>query len=154
MILHHYTKKPLGEIEAKRVQPVDHKPVGLWLSDDSGHGWRAWCESEMPNWIAGTRRYAVEVDPTRLLLVQGADALDALHAEFGSAPAHKLFAVVDWQRVAERYDGVVITPYLWSRRLDRRASWYYSWDCASGCIWHPSAILSISEEADEPTVAG
>lgn len=25
-------------------------------------------------------------------------------------------------------------------RLDNRCTWYYGWDCASGCIWDKDAI--------------
>ncbi len=35
----------------------------------------------------------------------------------------------DWDRVALEYDGIEITPHLWSRRRDH--IWYSSFDCAS-----------------------
>lgn len=34
-------------------------------------------------------------------------------------------------------------PYQWRRRNERGFSWYYGWDCASGCIWRASAIREI-----------
>ena len=49
---------------------------------------------------------------------------------------------INWRAVAGDYAGLIITPYQWSRRLEPY-SWYYGWDCASGCIWDPSAITDI-----------
>jgi hypothetical protein len=45
---------------------------------------------------------------------------------------------IDWPRVAERFDGVIIAPYQWKHRLE--LMWYYGWDCASGCIWNARAV--------------
>jgi hypothetical protein len=51
---------------------------------------------------------------------------------------------IDWARVAEEYQGIIIAPYCWQRRLDGPAhSWYYGWDCASGCIWDAEAIAEL-----------
>jgi hypothetical protein len=50
---------------------------------------------------------------------------------------------IEWRKVAERFDGIIIAPYIWQRRLDLESSWYYSWDCASGCIWNASAVREI-----------
>jgi hypothetical protein len=65
---------------------------------------------------------------------------------------------IDWPKVSERYDGVVIAPYVWSLRMgdyemiegrmrktpdSAISDWYYPWDCASGCIWKASAIKAF-----------
>ena len=45
-----------------------------------------------------------------------------------------------WPGVAaEGWAGIEIAPYIWARRLDGPARWYYGWDAASGCIWDPTA---------------
>jgi hypothetical protein len=36
---------------------------------------------------------------------------------------------------------LLITPYIWSCRLD--FNWYYTWDCASGCFWDVSCLHRI-----------
>ena len=52
---------------------------------------------------------------------------------------------IDWAEVASKYDGIIISPYQWSLRLDMEMMWYYGWDCASGCIWNISAIKELKE---------
>ena len=62
---------------------------------------------------------------------------------------------IDWPKVAERYDGIIIAPYQWSRRLDG-PMWYYGWDCASGCVWRARAVLelkSMEELCQQPLSA-
>lgn len=50
---------------------------------------------------------------------------------------------IRWHELTRKYHGIVITPYIWEERLGD-LMWYYGWDCASGCIWNPRAIASIS----------
>lgn len=50
---------------------------------------------------------------------------------------------IDWDRVASKHDGIIIAPYCWQQRLKDETFWYYSWDCASGCIWHPRAVTAL-----------
>jgi hypothetical protein len=48
---------------------------------------------------------------------------------------------INWKEVQDKYDGIIITPYQWSCRLmNPTTSWYYGWDCASGCIWNTKCI--------------
>lgn len=51
---------------------------------------------------------------------------------------------LDWAAIGKLYDGIIIAPYLWERRLNGGAMWYYGWDCASGCIWNPRAISEVN----------
>jgi len=52
---------------------------------------------------------------------------------------------INWPAVAEKYDGIIIAPYIWQRRLSDNPDhfWYYGWDCASGCIWNTEVIEEI-----------
>jgi hypothetical protein len=74
----------------------------------------------------------------RVLHLSSSDELLAFHAEFGLDNWK-----VSWIAVAEQWQGIIIAPYLWERRLGD-PSWYYTWDCASGCIWDATAIASVS----------
>ena len=62
---------------------------------------------------------------------------------------------INWPAVAERYGGILITPYQWSHRMSLH--WYCGWDCASGCVWDLSQIKSVEllaevmEVEDYPT---
>jgi hypothetical protein len=143
----HYSSKPLGVIDSiPQQKEPDHKPRGLWFSVGDGEdGWRAWCEVE----TFGLARLAlitpIILKPSaRVLWLRGGLEIDAFSREYGCGyPFLKndrgVEDIVDWGRVAKAHDGIIIAPYVWSRRLDGRARWYYGWDCASGCIWNADA---------------
>ena len=44
------------------------------------------------------------------------------------------FYAIDWEAALADWDGELIAPYMWSRRLEYM--WYYGWDCASGGTWN------------------
>lgn len=67
--------------------------------------------------------------------------VDGFTDEYAIDPGPQVYRI-DWDAVAGTYQGIIITPYIWERRLGDSA-WYYSWDCASGCIWDPAAIGSL-----------
>ena len=48
---------------------------------------------------------------------------------------------INWSRVYEDYQGIVICPYQDKNRMEHL--WYYSWDHASGCIWNPELISNV-----------
>lgn len=49
--------------------------------------------------------------------------------------------MIDWPKVAKRYGGIEITPYIYKARMTHL--WYYGWDVASGCVWLASAVQNI-----------
>jgi len=51
---------------------------------------------------------------------------------------------IDWMAVMREYDGFFVCPYYHSISLDPRLSWFYGWDCSSGCIWNPDVIKSFT----------
>ena len=153
MKLVHYSPCPLTlDMIKPRGQGGDtfrsDKPRGLWVSDnDDDTSWPVWCHG------AGFRlknlrwAYRVTLKPdAKILHIDDAEGLRRFDQIFGFYPPnwppglHSHFHI-DWVKIAEWYDGILITPYLWSMRLD--LMWYYSWDVASGCIWNPEAILSL-----------
>lgn len=156
--LTHYSKKPLGKARSVRQQrdPSD-KPTGLWVSDDAEYGgeamgWPHWCESESFALDRLRHRQVVSLAaPERLLWLGSVPEIDDFHREV-SEPVYRDYRVIRWDRVAEKWAGIVITPYQWARRLDGPARWYYGWDCASGCIWDASVIASIAPSL--PSEAG
>jgi hypothetical protein len=76
------------------------------------------------------------------------EALGDFDATYGIRSAHAGIPI-DWQRVAEQHQGIIITPYQWECRYS--IDWYYIWDCASGCIWDPDAIESIAPQTGRDT---
>jgi len=151
MDLQHFSEKPLGEIRST-LQPDDPyqmKPKGLWISDESNLGWSEWCREE----DFGIERLAcchrIVLNPKAdILLVETVEDIDIFTKAYMKPPLAEAGPFLrsycmDWVRVAKNFEGMIITPYLWDRRLSQEAFWYYSWDCASGCIWNATAIESV-----------
>jgi hypothetical protein len=151
-----YSDKPIvfdGFADRKQSGLISahEKPNGCWITDDSEQCWRAWCESE--DWGINTLAYKHEVilDERNICILRTAPDLDAFTREFKAikiwgppgSPRRYADVCIDWANVANKFDGLIITPYQWQRRLHDDYSWYYGWDCASGCIWKASAIKDI-----------
>ena len=145
MKLVHYSQHPVTSL--KPVVQVDQhsrfgKPNGFWVSVETEDGWHSWCTSEGFNLERITCVHDVELDVTDVLQISRAEELDDFTHKF-SAPLSERFAEINWQSVTAHYKGILIVPYIWERRLHHDYSWYYGWDCASGCIWDVGAIKSI-----------
>lgn len=142
----HFSERRLWTVNAveQGVEP-DVKPEGLWLS--VGLAWPEWCHAEsfaLDRFTAVTR--VVLADDAKILRLDSAAGLDRFTMDYGHQRRYGSYADwnIDWRRVAEQYDGIVIAPYVWERRHNRLTHWYYGWDVASGCIWHPRAVASLN----------
>lgn len=158
----HYASHPVQfDRSMVYVQPPHfHKPHGLWVSVVGEDDWAAWVRQERDNQSALRYGYRVEVNPGADILwittPQGIDDFhtaysyqDELCARLGDDPFLPDRFVraqwpIDWPKVTARHDGLVIAPYQWSRRM-HGPHWYYSWDCASGCIWNTAAVVCLEE---------
>jgi hypothetical protein len=150
MRLVHYSAKPLGEIYSVKQEGNNRpfKPRGLWVSAETGgeddHGWLDWCEMEQ--FAMENFEHAAEVflrEGANVLAIVGPEALLGFAEEYKRPRTWPYYDEIEWSKVAERYQGIIIAPYLWQLRLDDRTNWYYSWDCASGCIWDATAVERI-----------
>ncbi len=150
MRLIHYSKERLDRVHSvpQRHQGASqrlYKPVGLWVSVEGDDDWKEWCEGE--GFGLERLKCATEIvlsDEPNILHLRGACDLDAFHAECAIDFCGGLLKVIDWPRVTEKYNGIIIAPYVYARRLDTRVSdWYYGWDCASGCIWNADAVAEV-----------
>lgn len=153
----HYSREPLA-LEALHSckqdgRPNSIKPHGLWLSveGEGSHGWRKWCEGEQWGLANLVYRHVVTLAPDASVLTLDAtrDILDFskrfVAVQAGYPPdLRDTTMFLNWPSVANEYAGLIIAPYNWSLRLDDRTSWYYGWDCASGCIWDHRAIANIT----------
>lgn len=152
MDLRHYASKPVTLDDRAHEQSVDLKPNGLWLS--VGTEWLDWCRSENFRTEVDWYEHPVSLSPEAsiLALSSGTD-IDAFTEEYGEQVSPDFPSrYIDWAHVADVYDGIVIAPYQWSRRLERHTFWYYGWDIASGCIWNPGVVnlgeaVQVSVEA-------
>lgn len=148
--LSHYSNEPVVTVRSVEqgwrygMPSVYEKPSGLWVSVDGEDDWTAWCKSE--RFAIGTIHHRVWLAPgANLLWCDCANDLDCLTERYGAERSGFSWRqiAIDWARVAGDYQGIIIAPYIWSRRLHDAYSWYYSWDCASGCIWDADAIELI-----------
>jgi len=132
------------------------KPSGLWVSDEAAEdSWSWWCKNE--NFVSSWYRYVY-----RITLLPGHNILHLDHlgdfthcyplpsdhpmAKIGLSD-YSTSMYIDWPRIKEHYEGLLITPYQWHQRM--QVMWYYSWDCASGCIWDISNIrISLLYESE------
>ncbi len=129
-------------------QTIDHKPGGFWFDVDGD--WLRWMRSEMPEWVKPYWYEVVVPRDFRMLRISTCRALDEFTEEFRARDARVgTHRTIHWGNVAHRYDGIVIAPYQYRRRLDPSTSWYYSWDVASGCVWSNLAALRLRKTTIE-----
>ena len=144
MRLLHYTPAPLEHIrsvEQSGDRYRDDKPEGLWISVEGEDDWLDWCEqAEYDNPAAQICYEIVLADDSRVLHLATSGDLRIFTELYKSRGS---FGGIDWQRVAEQHDGIIIAPYQWSCRLDHETRWYYGWDCASGCLWSRDAVADV-----------
>ena len=131
----HYGTAPLQAIRSIPVddQPIDFKPKGLWLS--VGSEWKEWANRESFEIGDVQTRIKLRAD-ANIVRIENEDQFDAFDAKYGTQ-WHGT-DMINWQKVAKDYQGIVIAPYLWGRRME--PMWYYTWDVASACIWDANAI--------------
>lgn len=140
----HYSAEPFQFDADRKYEQGEHwKPRGLWLSVEGEQDWKEWCESER----FGSLNHVTEVTlkpGSNVLTIATTDALDRFNRDFGNGDDLSVRSI-DWQRVRTLWDGLIIAPYQWERRLD--LMWYYGWDCASGVIWNLGAIAEVKSLA-------
>jgi hypothetical protein len=141
MKLVHYSHLPF-ELDRSRkyMQGFRPKPSGLWLSVEPGHPtWKDWCLQR--DFALECLRYSAEIilEPSaHILTIDTVEKLDEFSDEYLKSMEMPKDFYIDWRAVKDAYDGIIIAPYHWARRLE--LTWYYTWDCASGVIWNLSAI--------------
>ena len=115
------------------------KPVGFWVSVQGEDDWPSWCRGE--EYCLDDLLVPHEVtlaDGANILRLETTDEMREFTNQFIAGGRHP---GIDWRRVSELYDGILIPTYQWSLRCE--LDWYYGWDCASGCIWNLHAIASV-----------
>ena len=144
----HYTNKELS-LEPRTYNQFDMtwqaKPNGLWFSVEGHQDWKSWCEDEKFKLENLAISYEIILkDDANILHLKTPDEIRA----FGKTYQHSTrysdidddSSEINWDRVKEKHQGIIISPYQWDCRLALDTCWYYGWDCASGCIWDLSCI--------------
>jgi len=149
----HYSAAPLGPLYSVDQTDGDcrvrgDKPKGLWVSIEGEQDWKSWCEAE--RFSLESLRFAHEIvlaPGANILRLSTPDDIDRLTERYAAPAIPGLGGRVyglRWDQIAERHHGIIIAPYIFERRLNDHAFWYYGWDCASGCIWDAAAIGEVS----------
>ena len=134
------SRHPVAFEQRELPQIPDFKPKGFWYG--IGDSWISWVKGNMPEW-EGNYLYEVKVNSDKILHMSTYEELAEFTTKFGCSivpstlPTERL-VYIDWRPIAERWDGIEISPYIWDARHD--FIWYYGWDCASGCIWNTEKI--------------
>jgi hypothetical protein len=133
-ILYHWSALPVERLDSRPYkQGLGMKPNGLWF--DCDEDWVRWCRAEEFGLPRLAFRHRVEVlDLTRILKLCTAEDLAKFTLKFRQSDNPYIWSI-DWPDIRDKFSGIIIAPYIWECRLDDRAFWYYSWDCASGCVW-------------------
>lgn len=156
MELEHYAREPLTLQPRAYDQSLANeravgKPDGFWVSVKGEDDWPSWCNSESFGAERLAYRHTVDLAPgANVLMLDTVFKMQDFNARYpykAEGAADNIADILsrmnkDWERVAAEYDGVIIAPYHWPLRMARDFTWYYGWDCASGCIWNTD-ILSV-----------
>lgn len=145
MKLAHYTKHiKLNVVSRDQTVQPHMKPYGLWVSDDNAE--LSWPKLQVYKNYQSKQpiyKHMLRLDPQHnVRIIRSIEELDAFSVAFDAGlPWNRTSTFgIRWRLVAERYQGIIITPYLHERRYSPLTNWYWSWDCASGCIWDINAI--------------
>ena len=128
----HYTAQPF-ELEQRCVEQEDPqtfalKPVGLWVSvDDAWHvaALKMFGDDELQ--YASLVALASDANVLRLKTVREIDDFTEQYAIIADEHFDFLSRTIDWRRVAAEYQGIIIAPYQFERRLTQHTFWYYGW---------------------------
>ena len=133
----------MGEVQScDQVASWTIKPNGLWIS--VGDDWKQWCEGN--DLYLHSLKVETEIilkDDANILYLSKGYELDRFSYEFVVSLKIPTTMYVDWKRVSERYQGIIIAPYQWDHRINEKSQWYYGWNCACGCIWDANAVGEI-----------
>tara|TARA_R110000772_G_scaffold146826_1_gene257163 strand:- start:23 stop:568 length:546 start_codon:yes stop_codon:yes gene_type:complete len=137
-------------INVKSVKQVggDYKPKGLWYAYKDE--WVEWVRMEMPDWEK-PYLHQIVLDYSNIIILKTYEDIRNFSKEY-SVPISTYkdiindknknnYTYINWEKVANKYKGIEIIPYVWEARYD--FMWYYGWDVASGCIWDSTAIKNI-----------
>lgn len=153
MRLLHHGDKPL-DLDRTYTYGQRHnlfKPHGLWVSVEGDDSWENWATQNTGWWdVHYTHDTEITLtDTANIRYIHTGEDLDAFFHDYNTpipgmpdTDHHTWSRSISWERVANDYDGVIITPYLSHKRLDHL--WYSGWDCASGCIWNLDAIATTT----------
>lgn len=161
MRLIHYSKNPITKLKHKPYLQSElswqAKPNGLWISVEGeklGHTWKEWCEQE--DFCIESLAHSYELIlkensnilhiKTPLELLEFTKKYPFLREQWNDPIGREICDAyeLDWTKVKEDYQGIIIAPYQWDCRCACETVWYYGWDIPSGCIWDINCIKEFN----------
>lgn len=153
MRLIHYTNEKFS-LEPRKYDQSEldwqAKPNGLWITVEGPYDWKWWCEEEEYNLERLIVSYEIKLkeDAKILYLITEREILNMsirfpyIKPQWDNPEGQLICRTyeIDWKKVKEKYQGIIIPQYFWDCRLSEKSCWYYGWDCASGCIWDLECI--------------
>lgn len=163
MLLFHFSRTPLRALSP--VSPVpdnDHKPGGLWLSDESEFGWSKLLQAVKlagdPHWADADdwfrNVYEFDIDSSKLICLRSEADIWSFRWSYGESQprmcAGQTGVHIQWSLVKARYKGILVSPYhdSLSHRNGASDMHWYRFDCASACVWDTSVVVRWSPVTD------
>lgn len=120
-------------------QETGMKPNGFWFSiDKENRDWKAFCESNDFGCLNVRNEYRFSKD-ANILVIDTKEKVYEFYEKYKTSFFGR-FCYIDWEKVANDYDGIFFPEYFWDIRYDTNFLWYYALDCVSGCVWNLNAI--------------
>lgn len=130
----HTSELPIHRVDRKPViqTNITDRPNGFWY--DLNGDWNRFCnESGNLQWIY-RHNYKVDISKANILTLSSLAQVQSFAMVYGDKGRFNVF--INWQKVAMCYDGIEVQQYKPQWFSDIYSSWFYLWDCASGCIWN------------------
>jgi hypothetical protein len=167
MRLIHYSPRLIETLQIKEYDQNEiefHcKPNGLWLSVEGSDDWKQWCKSE--EFRLDRLRFSYEVvliEEANILYLNTPEEIFEFSKKYPyrsrARKSGEFYCTEDthelnWFEIKQKYQGIVVSPYQWECRLELGSSWYYPWDCSSGCIWDLNCVkdfIFLEEDLEVP----
>lgn len=169
--LYHYTRNPNIQLRNDYLLGIARmrlpgKPRGFWFGvedDPEETTWRDFCNEERFRVDHVEFKYLITLkDTAKILCLKTPEEMKQFSFHYKnddpdlhgiSIPFHEVHSVyaIDWQKVSEEYDGIIIPKQMNHAFFESGiSSWYFGWDVASGCIWNLDAIESLILQQEAP----
>lgn len=122
-------------IKSGSIKPLDAFWTSTWDDDNGTSAWVEWCRAEEFGDIESQNLFVLEVSPdAKVYTVDSLEDLVYLLDTCGAVGTHYM-PYVNWEKVAQDYDGVQVTDRgQWATRLTTPG--LYTWDCESTAWFH------------------
>ena len=154
--LFHYSKEDINSLNMDHYLKyinspnIEMKPKGIWVSveqSEEDYSWFDWCVNAQFRLEYLRYKYFVRLSENiNIIHLKTSQELESFSIEYklnefyGIENTSTFVCLIDWAKLKEKYDGIIISPYQWKCRLSKITFWYYGWDCSSGCIWNIDKI--------------